>query len=624
MDHPLADAPAQANSFRVPVMELDQEQEPYVPSSMSPPEPEATTPSAEPREAGREQQGPSSNNTNTGNAASAANEDMVVLTPTRVRVDSRVVFVHCTSNWLSNCFLAILVLCKLNGSINASWWLIFLPAWIHHSISIPLQGIVVYFHKHLVEKHIGPPPPPDASPTLALQYSILRKIRVKSHIVDATNQGIDCLALFLVKILMCYQLVERTSVNSNGNTAVDWWSFRLVFIPFWIAWAATTVMSFLKDKQERVFGSARDLQYVFFLFVALKLDAHSDYSWRIVFLIPWLWFAAIFLLAIVVGILLVLARVWARITELMLPLGFLGLLIACVPQFISYVGLVGMLDDMERTGTSAYSVEAILLPNAVSWFLMWIASLVLVVGLRRKEHLRETLLAAGHVWTAHEHLANRMATEAAESAQRRVDLMSDEEVSCLVEEMMRGKTKPGTLVRVGESLYRSLAGNDGTEVLPMEPGDVEEGDDSLLPKQDRSDEVEPVGLEAANGSSRMSSNGRWGLPAVSLPGQLDDETQSDDGARSEKDAAKVHPLEDEIRRLSKLSELSDDNTCIICCDRPPTCVFLTCGHGGICRRCANLLFLRPPNECPTCRGKIDQIVELESPSKKIGDVIRVL
>lgn len=54
-----------------------------------------------------------------------------------------------------------------------------------------------------------------------------------------------------------------------------------------------------------------------------------------------------------------------------------------------------------------------------------------------------------------------------------------------------------------------------------------------------------------------------------------------------------------------------DETCIVCYDRPPTCVLLECGHGGFCRKCAHILVLRPPHECPTCRRRIDQVVELE-------------
>lgn len=45
----------------------------------------------------------------------------------------------------------------------------------------------------------------------------------------------------------------------------------------------------------------RDLMYIFLLFVALKMDGLAAYTWSVVFLIPWMWFGALFLGAVVVG-----------------------------------------------------------------------------------------------------------------------------------------------------------------------------------------------------------------------------------------------------------------------------------------------------------------------------------
>ena len=51
---------------------------------------------------------------------------------------------------------------------------------------------------------------------------------------------------------------------------------------------------------------------------------------------------------------------------------------------------------------------------------------------------------------------------------------------------------------------------------------------------------------------------------------------------------------------------------MICYDNQPTCVLLECGHGGFCRKCAYMMFVRPPNECPTCRQRIEQVLEVEA------------
>jgi hypothetical protein len=53
-------------------------------------------------------------------------------------------------------------------------------------------------------------------------------------------------------------------------------------------------------------------------------------------------------------------------------------------------------------------------------------------------------------------------------------------------------------------------------------------------------------------------------------------------------------------------------------------VFMECGHGGYCWRCAHVLFARPPSECPVCRQPIQQVVELEDPAGAlVGGAVRV-
>mmetsp|Transcript_5459 Transcript_5459/g.18466 ORF Transcript_5459/g.18466 Transcript_5459/m.18466 type:complete len:195 (-) Transcript_5459:301-885(-) len=59
--------------------------------------------------------------------------------------------------------------------------------------------------------------------------------------------------------------------------------------------------------------------------------------------------------------------------------------------------------------------------------------------------------------------------------------------------------------------------------------------------------------------------------------------------------------------------------CFICFDREASCVFMECGHAGVCRPCANKLWARPPHQCPTCRERIQLVVELvPSPVKSPG------
>jgi hypothetical protein len=68
----------------------------------------------------------------------------------------------------------------------------------------------------------------------------------------------------------------------------------------------------------------------------------------------------------------------------------------------------------------------------------------------------------------------------------------------------------------------------------------------------------------------------------------------------------------------------EDGLCTICYDNHASCVFMECGHGGYCWRCAHVLFARPPSECPVCRAPIQQVVELEDPAgARVGGAVRV-
>ena len=53
---------------------------------------------------------------------------------------------------------------------------------------------------HLIYRQIGPPPPATASPGLHMQYALLRRMRVRSHIIDVLNSLIETVAMLTVKV----------------------------------------------------------------------------------------------------------------------------------------------------------------------------------------------------------------------------------------------------------------------------------------------------------------------------------------------------------------------------------------------------------------------------------------
>lgn len=84
------------------------------------------------------------------------------------------------------------------------------------------------------------------------------------------------------------------------------------------------------------------------------------------------------------------------------------------------------------------------------------------------------------------------------------------------------------------------------------------------------------------------------------------------------EAAGAPPAAGATAAAAGVDEEDDEDLCTICYDAPPTCVLLECGHGGYCWRCAHIMFMKPPNECPVCRRRIDLVVEISDPRSRVG------
>ncbi|KAG1673270.1 hypothetical protein FOA52_002550 [Chlamydomonas sp. UWO 241] len=195
-------------------------------------------------------------------AEEPANNSPLVLTPSRLRIDSRSLVVHTTATWLTNAVWVLLILLKLTGDIgDASWWAVWVPALLNHLIDIPLQVMLIVYAPAMIGRQIGPPPPASASVGLHAQYLHLALSRTRSHVIDALTAAMDSIALLIVKCLFCNAL-EKGVLNDT--------SMRLIFTPFWAAWVVCTILDCLKERSERVLGSTRDVLYLTLLFIALQ------------------------------------------------------------------------------------------------------------------------------------------------------------------------------------------------------------------------------------------------------------------------------------------------------------------------------------------------------------------
>ena len=430
----------------------------------------------------------------------------------------------------------------------------------------------------------------------------------------------------------------------------------------------------------------REFLFVFCLFIACEVDGISTWSWSVAFIVLWVWFCGLFLVCFGVMVLLLSARFWTRLSELSLPIGFFLLLTSTTPQFASYVYLVDLLQSLKDNNLADLdiqrSISYICVPNAMSWGIMWLSSLIIFYGLRQKELLRGRLLAANQVWTLNEQVARALRGDG-EGERTRVDQMSPEEVQRMVDEMMAQRNKPTRLLRIGTSLYKRLIEDEGgpsaNEPSPPSPSPSRTNQNKLPASSSLERDLE-LGVIKTNqeanpatprreveGQQRattttiqvprppsVSSTAAGHAPGLSLELSLSSVAgiASIDGGGGGggggggrlpimNNNRRVAPLIDEQGRSSASSLVevlraaastsshrnreptppatpaaptappqADENLCVICYDAEPTCILLAapdgssgpCGHGGFCKRCANLLYVRLPAECPVCRG----------------------
>lgn len=79
------------------------------------------------------------------------------------------------------------------------------------------------------------------------------------------------------------------------------------------------------------------------------------------------------------------------------------------------------------------------------------------------------------------------------------------------------------------------------------------------------------------------------------------------------------PISEKTQKDEKESQFGgdEDNLCYICFSDPPNCLFLECGHGGVCLNCA-IDTMRNSNFCTLCRTEISQILEIDDKEVRKG------
>ena len=68
-------------------------------------------------------------------------------------------------------------------------------------------------------------------------------------------------------------------------------------------------------------------------------------------------------------------------------------------------------------------------------------------------------------------------------------------------------------------------------------------------------------------------------------------------------------MEEKLVVKKEKDEIDEENLCFICFANEANCVFLDCGHGGICLDCA-MDTIKKNNICALCREPVTQIIEI--------------
>mmetsp|Transcript_23469 Transcript_23469/g.51307 ORF Transcript_23469/g.51307 Transcript_23469/m.51307 type:complete len:535 (-) Transcript_23469:42-1646(-) len=484
-------------------------------------------------------------------------------------MDSRIFLMHSTLGWGGNAFWALEILFKLEHNMGWSWWVVFVPTWLAHGIFIPLQTQVILSARKIIEAQMDSTPGPMDSDIVHQRYEELKMRRMKEHVITNSNVLLQSISLLIVKIMFCWQL-EKVWENDG-----QWGSFRVMFLPFWLAWLIMNLLSFHKDKASRGYGDVRELQYLFFLFVACKLDGIIHYGWGVVFLVPWVAFAFAFLGAILMLLMLAISR--STFADRLLQVGILCMCLSLVPQFVSYLRLVAVLEGISKAGYAA-----ILVPNIASWVLLLMSSLVVHAGLSKRERNRSRRLlrlrSERSLWEG----------SVLQVRQASVNYMSDEQLARAARELAMGKVKPRELYRVTASLYRRLGPPAVTETQ-AESSACPRGNLAALARmtkmrasldmaemrshplgaddcgrrwsKDGQEEFATLSTPTCSSPSSSPSTPRGGAPAGGHGGAL---------GEAEADNIEVQIEVDNVDKIGKEEE-DDRDMCIICCDEKVRC-----------------------------------------------------
>lgn len=265
------------------------------------------------------------------------------------------------------------------------------------------------------------------------------------------------------------------------------------------------------------------------------------------------------------------------------------------------------------------------------------------------EEMMQGKAKPGHLMRVGSTLYRRMAAAAQEgvggTAREGVDAGADPDGSAVAHVLLGSgeKKSPGSIGMVvlhvqaaeetlpGEAVPEadregSAGGSSGSAAQQPQRRSRETEDDQELLVMEAAALRRAVAEAGEAGSSKPGAKPGSSSSAAPSSSHIVEVHAAGEGHESFASAAQAHRAslaDSETGLVSRAASMHEGDLCTICFERPATCVFLECGHGGVCKRCGYLLFVRPPNECPHCRQRIEQVVQV-SLQAKVGEMAQVV
>lgn len=452
----------------------------------------------------------------------------------------------------------LLILIKIQTSIQLSWMLVFLPLITQYACLSLLACLDVYDSYKLWRLHrLGTP---------ADGFTAMKQLVAKSH---ESTWNFAC----LVTIPLLALHLEEPSSSSLYVVFAAVWGYGCISVLLAFTFVARGwITGFAHESAGSVFGSI--LAWSFALLVrvlpvllAVQKIEGAGYSWHVAFIPLWVPISLLGMFGTtaccIVPMVLVTHDTAGRTLATIICIASCFMIIPAICTLVFLVLLAEYLEDAEEDEKPANSLISVLMPLFVMYVLLAILTPVLVRIVRATHNFMDAV----------QQTANAHAPDDADAGKR--------------PGRRRKFTTPQHFIRQSSHLFQRHEG-----MVPVEETN-----------------------ELIDSSSAASSPRETSIADSNDIESHPESTEAGKHMGTALDVASKGELSSSPRKSTVSS--GGDSMCYVCVERPKNSVLQPCGHGGMCFECAvDLAQTRTstsdaPPKCPLCRADVKEVFELD-------------